>query len=866
MHVDRHRLGAAPVGRQLSRLRTLMAAVVMGWCVAAAGAQTPAPAGDAPPRTDAPVVRAWLDRADALMATGRAADAGRLLDEAPDEVGRAIVQARLAARAGRYRQAIETLRPALTRDPLGDAALDAALLLQRLGESREANAIFTDLVGAANDEEGHSLLRAARAAHALRQHQLANQLFRDASAALDGAPAVETAWGELFLDASEEPEAIRSFERVIAARDDDVPARLGLARALSTLNPPGAAEQALRALAIEPSAWEAHVILADLALDRRRVDEARAAVAAAVALNPFASEVLSLRAALAAVEGRVADLEDAVDAARALNPRDGRPYRTASEHVAGHYRFEEAVALARRAVDVNGDDPASRAALGLHLMRTGEEEAARPELEFAFARDPFNRVTYNLLQLLDTLDAFESVRDGVFHFKFHPEEAAVLRELAVPLARDAFASMTARYEFTPPSPVLIEIFPKHDDFAVRTLGLPGMVGALGACFGRVVTLDSPRARPPGAFHWGATLWHELAHVITLQLSNQRVPRWLSEGLSVYEERRARPAWGRESELELVRRLDDGGAVPLESLNDAFSDPRRIVLAYQQASLVAEFLVERFGQPAIVRMLRAYAEGLDDPAVFARELKRDTATLQGEFDAFVDERYGAIRRALRVPEGVSIETRDAKALTALAASHPGSYPVQVAAAMALMAAGDAQAATPYLERALALVPIVTGADAPRMLLVANLIASGDRARAAGLLEEEVSLQNTALDAARTLASVSEALGDTRRLALAHERVSEVQPYQAASHLVLGRLALAAGDAEAALPRLRLALTIGPDDRVAARTDYADALLRTGDRPGAKAELLAALEGAPLYERAQDLLLSVVDAPRRREVRP
>ena len=94
-------------------------------------------------------------------------------------------------------------------------------------------------------------------------------------------------------------------------------------------------------------------------------------------------------------------------------------------------------------------------------------------------------------------------------------------------------------------PILIEIFPKHDDFAVRNVGLPGMIGALGACFGRVVTMDSPQARPPGEFQWEATLWHELAHVITLQMSNQRVPRWLTEGISVYEEKRARPEWGRE---------------------------------------------------------------------------------------------------------------------------------------------------------------------------------------------------------------------------------------------------------------------------------------------------------------------------------
>ena len=78
---------------------------------------------------------------------------------------------------------------------------------------------------------------------------------------------------------------------------------------------------------------------------------------------------------------------------------------------------------------------------------------------------------------------------------------------------------------------------------MRNLGLPGLVGALGACFGRVVSMDSPQAKAPGTFSWQATLWHELAHVVTLQMSNQRVPRWLTEGISVYEEGREKPLVG-----------------------------------------------------------------------------------------------------------------------------------------------------------------------------------------------------------------------------------------------------------------------------------------------------------------------------------
>ena len=401
------------------------------------------------------------------------------------------------------------------------------------------------------------------------------------------------------------------------------------------------------------------------ALDRRRRDEARSHVDAALASNPHAPEAFAIRAALAAVEGRAADLEADAKAALAINPRDARAWRVPSEHVAGHYRFEEAVALARRAVEVDPDDPAARSTLGMHLMRTGDEEAARTELDVAFARDPYDVVTYNLLGLLDTLQGFQSVREGDLVFKFHPEDAGILGEFAPALAREALASMSARYGFTPSGPILIELFPRHDDFAVRTLGLPGMIGALGACFGKVVTLDSPRARPPGTFHWEATLWHELAHVVTLQLSKQRVPRWLTEGSRSTRNDSRAPSGAASRSSTFVQGLDEGLAIPLASLNDGFADPRRIALAYQQASLVVEFLVGRYGFDAIMRMLRAYGEGLDDAAVFARELQNDAAGLQAGFDAFVEERFGAMRVALRVPDGVEIGVGDVTALRALA---------------------------------------------------------------------------------------------------------------------------------------------------------------------------------------------------------
>src|SRR5213078_4460660 len=103
----------------------------------------------------------------------------------------------------------------------------------------------------------------------------------------------------------------------------------------------------------------------------------------------------------------------------------------------------------------------------------------------------------------------------------------------------------------------------------------GMIGALGVCFGQVVVFDSPKARPPGEFSWQETLWHELTHVITLQMSNNRVPRWLTEGISVWEEAQARPDWGRETAVPFAQALEQGKPLKLRNLNEGFQDPELI---------------------------------------------------------------------------------------------------------------------------------------------------------------------------------------------------------------------------------------------------------------------------------------------------
>jgi tetratricopeptide (TPR) repeat protein len=433
------------------------------------------------------------------------------------------------------------------------------------------------------------------------------------------------------------------LEQVLKTDPLWAPAYSGLGYVLADVNPPAAATSAIKALEIDPALDSAQLLLAQLDLDNSRTDSAKERLGKVLAENPQHLDARALVAAIAYVDGDRATYEKVVREVLAVHPGFAEVYRVAGDLAARNYRFEEAVALTRQATTLDPGSARAFADLGMHLLRTGDEEEARAALEKAFSADRFNRVTYNLLLMLDKLDDFTVVREGDVIVKMHPDEAPVLREYALPLAQDALKTLGAKYEFTPKGPILIEIFPVHDDFAVRNLGLPGMIGALGACFGRVVTMDSPRAKDPGEFSWQATLWHELAHVITLQMSNQRVPRWLTEGISVYEEAQARPEWGRDMEVPFAAALEQGKALKLTDLNAGFTSPETIALAYFQASLLVDHIVKTYGHDKLRALVRSYGEGLQGDAALTKTLGASMEQLQASFDKSVDARFGELRR-------------------------------------------------------------------------------------------------------------------------------------------------------------------------------------------------------------------------------
>src|SRR5687768_5629403 len=362
-------------------------------------AQTPAP----PARPLTPV-----DHAARAINEGRYDEVDAIIKSESDPRVPGLRAQALVAR-GRYADAEALLKAPAAAAPTGDAALHLGLVQMLVGRRADAQRVLRRVADAGAPRTPAEYARMAMASRALGEYKDANDLYRSATRLAPDDPVINTAWGELFLEKYDRPEALKSFQAALKVDPSYVPARLGLAAVAAAGNPPAAKEAIEQALKVNPNAIDAHLLVAEMALDDRRRDDARNAIDKALAVNPKSLDALSMKAAVDFVEGKQTEFDNQVKAVLAINPTHGDVYRVAGDHAARNYLFDDAVALTRRALALDDANSMAHASLGMALLRTGDEPAARQSLERASKDDPYNVVTFNSLALLDSLDKFQTV-------------------------------------------------------------------------------------------------------------------------------------------------------------------------------------------------------------------------------------------------------------------------------------------------------------------------------------------------------------------------------------------------------------------------------------------------------------------------
>ena len=703
----------------------------------------------------------------------------------------------------------------------------------------------------------------AEAAWALGDLRVAARAFRAAIEAAPDDADIRVRFADMRFAAHLAADAETGYLEALAIDPAHAGAKLGLARIAMSRFEGRAQELANEVLEAQPDNADARLLLAELALEFGDTPRAEQWLAHGLG-HP--DERVRLRAmALAAACDHLRGIAPSPWEARALasHPGNGALFETVARFYIITRRYREAVALLERAV---ATDPAlwsAHATLGLNLLRLDRFDDGRAALTRAHNGFPYNPQVVNTLRLLDGMAEWPVRAEADVTLRIAPEESEALGPYVRRLVADAVRVIGARYGFTPSGPVVVELFARHADFAVRTSGLPG-IGILGATFGDVVVMDSPSARGVDeGFDWASALWHEVAHVVTLGATDNRVSRWFSEGVSVLEEWQTGPSrfqvppapveLGAGADLgpdepasaganepprgpavppSVIKAYRDGRLLPVAKLDEGFIRPSyagQVGVSYTQAGLLCEHIVATRGHHAVAAVLDEYRAGKDTADAIRGALGVEPETLDAEFADHLAGRFA----------GIDIAAFDDAMGRARAAYEAQNWPGAAAAA----------------EEAIAAQPYRVDQNSPYPLLAQAENRLGRRDQAIAALTTYWQAGGRGEAALSRLAEWQEAAGRAEDALAARAMLALVSPMSPAHRGVLGDRLFAVGRAADALVEYRAHFALGPHDAATAHYRLAKANHALDHTDLARRHLLAALEVAPRFPEALTLLLEM-----------
>jgi cellulose synthase operon protein C len=781
---------------------------------------------------------------------------GRILEEVGEYTGA----------EKQFRQAAASVSGSSTRL---EAIRELGGLLEETGRRNEARPLWNQLLDeykSGKVKGSQALGDIAVAAWRSGYVQDARDIFLDATDPSVGDISLEALanFGYLFLDKYNATEAINVFRDCLKINKSYPPALLGIALAKKYDSDFEAELYVRNTLKVNPNLPGALNALAELAIEAEEFEEALKQTGAALAVNPADIESLSLQAFCLYIKGDQAGFSKIEKRALEVNPACGKFYSILADNLVTRRKYQEAVDWSRRAVALDPELWAAYTTLGMNLMRVGDLDQGRKAIQQAFDGDPFNIWAFNCLKLFEQMDGFVRSQSEHFVFRMSKEDAPALSGYAPGLAEEVYAKLTQRYGFRPNGPLQVEIYPDHGGFAVRTLGLPGLSGALGVCFGKVVAIDSPRARESGSFNWGSTLWHEFAHVMTLQMTNYNIPRWFTEGLSVYEEHRARPGWGDNLTPAFLQAYKAGKLMKASELNAGFVRPRSpedILFAYYQSALMCEMIDEKYGFEKIRQSLLLFAKNIPADEVFRETLGMNDAQIDAEYSKYLDSRFKEIASRLNVPEPEDMPgtgasgTQSKDLLIRQLEKNPDDFRANLRLGSLLRKEGANAEAEKYLRKAQQLFPQYVEAGSPYEILSRMYLESKREEDALAQLKAWSLLDGNAIEPLKQSAQIYlerknwEAAIDALNLSVF------IDPYDTELQRKLGDAAMESGKWLMALTAYATLAGSNSADPAGAHYDLARALLASGKKQEAKREVLRSLEIAPSYRKAQELLLRI-----------
>jgi tetratricopeptide (TPR) repeat protein len=658
-----------------------------------------------------------------------------------------------------------------------------------------------------------------------RRYFDSNEVFKALDTKSPNNPDIKARWGMLYYDTHrQEDEAGKLFREALQAKPNHALATLGLALLAADVYDHKAADLARKALESDPKLVEAQELLARLALEDN--NNAKATEEAKKALEIDGNSVQG-KAILATIDWLADKKETPWD------PKAAAGYETAGHFFTLNRRYEEGIAYLRKAVEMDPTLYTARADLGINLMRLGRDQEGFQHLETCYKNNFSSHAVVNSLRLMDKYKDFQTFKTDRMVLKVHKKEADLLRPYFQAEIERSIATYEKKYKMKLQSPVQVEVYPDHEDFAVRTLGMPGL-GALGVTFGYSIAMDSPSGRKPGSFHWASTLWHEMSHVFTLTATGHRVPRWFTEGMAVHEETATSPEWGDRLGPDEITAIKEKQLLPIVELDRGFIHPVRptqVVVSYFQGGKIVDYINEKYGWDTLLGMLKDFGNGEDTATVIQKNLKIEPAEFDKQFLANLESqtkdvvaRFDDWRKRVK-NVAAAVQKKDWDTVIEEGTAIRDFYP-------------------DYVEE-----------HSVYELLAQAHEAKGDKKAAMADLLRYVKQGGRNPESIKKTAKLLEEAGNKKEAADVLERLNFIFPMDNAAHQSLGSLLLDQGKPSGAVREFHAVVSNKPIDPAQAHYDLARAYQSNKESEKAKDELLAALETAPGFRQAQKLLLEI-----------
>ena len=664
--------------------------------------------------------------------------------------------------------------------------------------------------------------------------------------------------GELALDKQDFELAAEQYRKGLEHFGDDPDMHWGLAKSFYYSDRTEMVESIDAALFINPNHIPSLLLLAEHQIDCEDYTGARKSLDKVISVNPSNPQAWAYRCVLA----HIANDPDAVEQARATalkhwstNPKVD--YLIGSK-LSQKYRFAESEKYQRRALSFDPDYIPAKIQLAQDLLRLGHEAEGWKLADQVYNKDAYNVQAYNLVNLRDHMAKFATLRAGHFTVRMGEREAAVYGQEVLELLTRAESELCEKYGIKLEKPIILELFPDQQDFAVRTFGIPGGDGFLGVCFGNVITANSPKAEHPS--NWNATLWHEFCHVVTLNMTHNKMPRWFSEGISVFEEVQKNPTWGQQMNPQYRTMILEGQLTPISELSAAFLSPKTpmyLQFAYYESCLVVEFLVKNYGYESLKAILADLADGKDiNQAISEHAAPLDK--IEKEFEAFAKKCAEDLAPDAdwEQPEEGQLLAADANSLAEWLKEHPNNIPVLTLYAESLMANGKWEQAKEPLNKLIKLYPQYVGRDNAYQLLAEAHKNLGEIEQEREVLEKLAENSSDSTYAYSRLMEIAAENENWQQVVKNGERYIAVYPMLTTLHWQLGNACEKLGWNEKAIKAYRRLLSL----------DYADPaelnyrlgrLLEQKDPEEAKKHVLLALAEAPRFRAAHKLLLKIIE---------